>query len=170
VSSFPTSPATAVTGPLTAALLNSYKTNIDFLTNTSGTMPYCHAYLSGSQTLSAGVSAAITLDGEIKDTDSMHTGSNSFFTVNTAGLYLVIAEIQFPSTASGNDFVTILNGVNVMAGDNTGAIAASHRLQVTAFVQCAVSDTLSMKGLSTAGGALTAGSGATFLQAKWMCL
>lgn len=167
----PTSPSTAVSGSLAASLLNSYKTNIDWIIqNTGANRPYFHGYLNGVQTLGAGVAAQVTLDAEIKDTDSMHTGTNNFITVNTPGLYHVIGQINFPSTAAGQDHAILLHNGATAAGEDGPFIAASHRQQVIAYIQCAATDTIALDALSTSGGTLLTGSVVTFLQAFWVSL
>lgn len=141
---------------------------INFMSNATNVRPYCHAYNSGGQTLTAGAQTAITLDAEVSDNDGMHSGSDAFLTVNTAGLYLVVAQINFPSTASGQDHTVIFQNSTVMAGDDRNFVGTSHRIPVMCLMQCAATDTISVKGQSTSGGALTTGSGATFLQAVWI--
>jgi hypothetical protein len=166
----------SITVPVTGTVISSsafgvpVANAINYVTQNSGTRPYFHGYLNGTQTLSAGVAAQVTLDSEIKDTDSMHTGTNNFITVNTAGLYHVIGQINFPSTASGQDHAILLHNGATAAGVDGPFIAASHRMSVTAYIQCVATDTIALDALSTSGGTLLTGSVVTFLQAFWVSL
>lgn len=166
----PASPATAVTGPLAASLLNAYKSNVDFLIQNSGTRPYCHAYQNTGQAVSGGVGTNVTLDSEVKDTDGMHTGSNSFFTVQTAGLYLVVAGIALPNTTGGTDKISILQNAATAITTQVPFQSVSHRLNCSGFLQCAATDTIGLNVTPGSAVTLQTGQTATFLQAFWMSL
>jgi len=166
--SVPASPATAVSGPLPDTLLNAYKSNVDWLMNATNIRPYCNAYNNAGLTLTAATLTVITLDSETEDNTGMHTGTNGFFTVATAGVYQVIGSIEFPSTASGSDATSIYLNSSLMSKQNCAAIAATHGVTTSCLLRCAVSDTITLKGASTSGGALSTGAGNTYLQAIWI--
>lgn len=159
----------AAAGAVTSALLNGFRDNMNFGTGIgANTRPYCFAFQNTAQTLGAGATTGITLDGEIEDTDAMHTNPNTFFTVITAGVYLVEAQIAFPSTASGHDDIHILQNGTIVSQVQANFIATTHRVGSSKLIRCAAADTIGLEGFSTAGGLLTGGANFTFLQAMWM--
>jgi hypothetical protein len=157
----------------TATNLDSYYTGLQFLLGVSGSNPhpYCYAYQTTAQTLAAGTATSINLDTEVEDSDNIHVttaGSNSFFTIVTPGVYHAIAEVTFPSTASGQDFVVITHNGSGACKSLVSAIATAHPLQVQAYIRCVASDTIGLTAQSTSGGALTAGQINTWMQARWV--
>jgi hypothetical protein len=68
-----------------------------------GAKPACSVYASAAQAVTTGgTGEVLTANTERYDTDSMHTGSGSRITFNTAGSYLVIATAQFANNTTGN--------------------------------------------------------------------
>lgn len=157
---------------VTATNLDSYYSALQFLLGTgTSPHPYVHAYQSSAQTLPAGSTTNVTLDAEVEDSDAMHVttaGSNYFFTVVTPGLYHVVAQVTFPSTASGQDNCIVnKNGTQAIKGFVTNYTAA-HPVVATGYIRCVANDTLALTAFSTSGGAMSAGSGFTFMQARWV--
>lgn len=120
--------------------------------------PFCWAFQNSAQPLSGSLADnPVTLAAEAKDNDNMHVvtgGSNYFFTVQTAGFYIFWAQIVFGSTSSGQDVLNIQQNGTVVIGDNTSAIAALHRVNISGPVQAALGDVISLHALSTVGNTL----------------
>jgi hypothetical protein len=137
--------------------------------------PYFSGYLAGTQALSAGVSTAIALDTEIKDSDNMHVttgGSNMYLTDVTAGLLLVIAQISFPAVSSGHLSCFVQqNGTTIASLDVPALNVGAQHVQCSTIVEASVNDVIEMFGSSVASvSALNAGAGATWMKALWLGL
>lgn len=97
-----TVPHTIVAGELvtTTTMNNEWGGNVSFLANP----PACRVFNSAVIGLTSGTPAALTFDSERYDTDgTMHSTASltGRITFNTAGLYLVIADVSFTSNATG---------------------------------------------------------------------
>lgn len=160
--------------PISTGLLNGFRDAFNFfLRSGSNVAPYCFAYQATGQSIPGSlVQTALHLDSDVRDTDNMHlttpSGSNTFFTVNTAGLYLAGAQALLGATSSGEDALTIAQNGTVMIGDNTGFINAQHRINISGPLQCAVNDVITPQVACTIANTLTGTSpGGTFM---WMML
>jgi hypothetical protein len=87
----------------------------------------CRVYGTANQSLPASTSTLVSFDAERFDTDNMHTTSpNGRITFNTAGYYIVGANIQFSANASGVRMVSIKrNGTKVIGEQALGAVSSS---------------------------------------------
>lgn len=147
----PPTPATqTANAPVLTGTLNSYRDGINFWSRSgSNVAPICFAY----QTVAtiniipgSGTPTAVHFDTDVagKDTDNMHlttpSGSNSFFTVNTTGTFLAVAQVIFNATTTGQDILNIAQNGTVMHGNNAGFINAQHRLQASGILFCTAGD------------------------------
>src|SRR5580700_2495011 len=77
------------------------KANVDMMMGVgTNVRPYCFCYLAGSSSLTAGTNTTVALDTELEDSDGMHTGSNGFFTVVTAGVWMIDAQVSCPAAGT----------------------------------------------------------------------
>jgi hypothetical protein len=169
-----TQPVTG-TAPSSTAYGIPVKANVDFLTGaTSGnTKPLCVVYYGGAgQSLSAATVTTITLDTEPTngDNDGMHTGTNGFFTIQTAGWYRFVGQITMSSAASGRLLVQISQNGTTICGQYVPAQTsnASQMNVSSPPTHCAVSDVITLQGYSTVANTTTAGIGVTFMSAEWL--
>jgi hypothetical protein len=84
---------------LTAADLTQIRANFLAL----GTQPACSIRSSVTQDVTTGATGEVLLaDTENYDSDTMHTGSQARQTIQTGGLWLAMATVQFAFHATGN--------------------------------------------------------------------
>lgn len=134
--------------------------------------PRCYAYQGAAQTLTTGVLTAVTMDGEITDTDGMHSTvtNNSRLTIVTAGRYRVFSQVAFVSNATGYRTVTLRkNGTDVAFTRANAVNGIAHIQQTYNEILCVAGDYLETAAQQTSGGNLnlTAASNATFIHAVW---
>ena len=105
-----TTPATFTTGNvLTAAQMN---TNVRDNSNFLHSPPGCLAIRSTAQSISNNVLTAVSFTGtDVYDTDSMHdpVGAPTVLSLNTVGVYLVTASVQFAANATGARWMAVTN-------------------------------------------------------------
>lgn len=153
------SPATVVTGTtITSTWGNSVKTATDYLANP----PACRVFHSAAQSIASATNTALAFNSERYDTNTMHdtVTNNSRITMNTAGLYIVTANIQL---ASDTDYTThdvwiLLNGVTTIANINNvnpGTAALSRIYQLVTTYKFAVTDYIQVmvRQVNTSAGA-----------------
>lgn len=113
-----TTPKTWTAGEIvTAANMNQQvRDNISFLANP----PACRVYNNANISTTSGASAlALTFNSERYDTDGMHSTSvnTDRITINTAGLYVITADVWFASNATGRRAAFVnLNGIVTITG------------------------------------------------------
>lgn len=115
------SPATVVTGTtITSAWGNSVKTAADYLANP----PACRVYHAATQAFASGTEASLAFNTERFDTNTMHdtVTNNGRITFNTAGLYIVGANIEFAAAADYNWAYAYLrlNGTGTVGSQSVG--------------------------------------------------
>jgi hypothetical protein len=123
-------PRTWTTGEIiTAAEMNTeIRDSVNFLLAT----PRCIIYRSTDRICgSSSTPSAILFDTEITDTDSMHSGSNTYMVANTAGRYEFILYIHFPSFSSAPG--TAQCGI---ALNSSGTWSATSRLNEDTRIMC----------------------------------
>jgi hypothetical protein len=151
-------PTTITTSQLvTAALMNAdWVGNIAFLANP----PACRVYHNASQALTTAVEFTLAFNSERFDTNSMHdtVTNNSRITFNTAGIYVVTAQVSFANNATGYRHIAIYaNNTTYLALQNATAMNGdNHYLVVTTTYKFAVADYVQAKVLQTSGGNLNA--------------
>lgn len=120
----------------------------------------CRAYRATSaQSLNSGTTTAIQLNGETYDTDTMHSTStnNTRITFNTAGTYVVTANLRFAANATGLRAVNVrlnggstnlvqVNGAPTPTSIWTGVASCTHTFTAGDYIE--------MTGLQASGGAL----------------
>ena len=110
-----TSPADVVTGTtISSAWGDSVKAATDYLANP----PACRVFHNAAQSVTDNSQLILAFNSERYDTDSMHSTvtNNSRITINTAGLYVVTAHVEFG--AGTYDFASVairLNGATFIA-------------------------------------------------------
>lgn len=169
-----TTPITKSTGDgLTAADWNTYvRDNAEFLY----APPRVDAYHSTDQSIANASDTFLAFDSERYDTDTMHSTvtNNSRVTVNTAGLYVVSAGVEFASNSTGSrQIVLVVNGSQSIAVTNTpsGATLGVVRLNVATTWVAAAGDYFQAQVYQDSGGALNAlgvQPRAPFLRAAWV--
>lgn len=83
--------------PTAAQFNQDIRDNVAFLANP----PACFVYNSGNQSINDATETTLTFDSERYDTDTMHSTSSNTgrITFNTAGLYLIEANIRIAAAA-----------------------------------------------------------------------
>lgn len=144
-------PATVVTATtITSAWGNSVKSATDYLANP----PACRVFHNTTQTIVNNTATAVLFNSERFDTDNMHsTATNtSRITINTAGLYVVGANIDFGTDTDYTDIQLYLriNGATQIAFTrdvNPGAVAGARIMNLNTVYKFAVADYVEVVGL-----------------------
>lgn len=115
-----TTPSTITTGQLVTATLmnNEWAGNISFLANP----PTCRVYNNAAISIPNVTTTPLTFNSERFDTDSMHSmvSNTGRITFNTAGVYVVTANISWAASAVGFRITNIrLNGATVLASTSS---------------------------------------------------
>lgn len=167
------SPATAVSGPLTSGLLNSYKAALDYFANT----PYAHVYSSAGQSITTNTSTVLSFNAEVEDIGGLHstTTNNSRITAVDAGLYHVTGQVQYPTgIGSGTvDCKVQVNGtVNTGPYDSRAIPGGVPAVNISSLIRLAAGDYIQLLTYQSSGASVTTTAGAfnTFLQARWVRL
>ena len=129
--------------------------------------PSCRVYNSADQATVNGGFHTVAFNSERWDTDSMHdtVTNNSRITINTAGVYVLHAHINWAASAAGERIVEFyVNGATEIGlirvnANSTGAdtaltIAATYKFATTNYVQ--------VRTYQTSGGSLNINSGGQF--------
>lgn len=121
-------------------------------------VPAVRATLSSNQSIPNATFTTVAWPLETYDTDVMHdtVTNNSRLTAKTAGIYAIVANVEFASNATGNRAVTITkNGATVLAEQVTNASSTnSTRLSVATQYQLAVNDYVEASVTQTSTAAL----------------
>lgn len=118
------------------------------------------AYNSGNIAISNNTVTALTFDSERFDTDTIHSTSTNTgrLTCNTAGKYLIIAQVQWAAAAGGRRAVRIrLNGSTNIAIEEEGSVAdaiGNPQFTVSTIYDLSVSDYVECVVYHTQGGPL----------------
>lgn len=155
-------PTTITTGQLvTASLMNAdWGGNITFLANP----PACRVYHAATQSIvTSGTPQILAFNTERFDTNTMHdtVTNNSRITINTAGLYVVNAYVEFAASATGTREVDLLvNGTTFIAVDLRPATAAGTTvIAVSSMWKFAATDYVQARVTQSSGGALNVSAG-----------
>ena len=135
--------------------------------------PMCRVKQTSGQTVNDATPAIVTFGAEDFDTDAMHDNAtnNSRVTINTAGVYLIIASAAYTAGVSDDASMSLLkNGAGGIGGyvswgpANTGAGMTS-----TLLIELAVNDyiELSLYQNNSANTARTTSTTQTYLMAVW---
>jgi hypothetical protein len=129
---------------------------------------------TGAQTLTTSTGTFINFDAEVFDIGGYHDNvtNNSRFTVpaGKAGYYLLVASINFASSAAGLRYVTLYkNGSSINYSVRTSGISGAQMwVPVSGIAYGAVGDYFQVEGFQSSGGNLTSGGsefGITYLGA-----
>jgi hypothetical protein len=129
---------------------------------------------TGAQTLTTSTATFINFDAEVFDIGGYHDNvtNNSRFTVpaGKAGYYLLVASINFASSAAGLRYVTLYkNGSSINYSVRTSGISGAQMwVPVSGIAYGAVGDYFQVEGFQSSGGNLTSGGsefGITYLGA-----
>lgn len=110
------SPAAAVTGGLAPASWgNAVKAGLDYLANP----PTCRVYNSANQSITNNTLTILAFNSERHDTDTMHdtVTNNSRITFNTAGVYVVTANLLW---TAGADYTALFAELLVNGATSIG--------------------------------------------------
>ncbi|MEU5043142.1 hypothetical protein [Streptomyces griseorubiginosus] len=149
----------------------------DFLAG-SGTngVPRFKGYASTGQSIATGSASdvAVTLDTEDYDSDNGHSTvtNSSRYTVQVAGVYLIMATASFPTNSTGNRKLGInINGTNARGGVFQGPAMASNSWSACVSVEQAlvVGDYIEMAVWQTSGGPLSLNAGGGGFGPTLMC-
>lgn len=114
---------------------------------------------SASQTLTNGVALFPAFNSERFDTDNCHDNvtNNSRLTCRTAGIYVIVGNVQISANATGSRDLSIrLNGTNFIAGVRFAAAATgATQAQIQAIYQLAVNDYIELGVTQTSGVSLS---------------
>jgi hypothetical protein len=170
------SPATVVTATtITSAWGNSVKSATDFLANP----PACKAYKSTGHSVPTATDTALTWDTEAFDTDNMHSlvTNTDRLTMNTAGLYVVTLQIQFPFDAGGGERMgsLYLNNTTLIARDRRlshSVGVGTTNMTLTTLYKFAAGDWVQPTAYQASGTTMTVtqGIGSTSISAVWVGL
>jgi len=153
---------------LTAAQMNDLGEN----SNNFRVPPMCRVKQTSGTSISDASNTILAFDAEDFDTDGMHDNAtnNSRITINTAGVYLVIASVRYTAGVSDDTRISILkNGGNVGI-DERGPNNTRSGQQVMGYYDLAVSDYLEAQVYqnNSANTARTTDTPYTFLSAAWI--
>lgn len=143
--------------PFLAATLQQANDNDAFLAS----RPQCSVYNSAAQSISNDTATDLTADTENVDTDSMHsTASNTArITIQTAGVYLFLAQVVFAADADGRRAllfrVNNTTNYDVQAVPSVGALN-SMAISGVRILDLSAGDYVTCRVLHTAGAALNA--------------
>lgn len=140
--------------------------------NVGGGNVYCQGYRNSAWTTSS-TGANIAFDTALNDPNSMLNTGTGVITIPVAGLYLVVTQFQYTSTATTQNSRTYIqkNGSQVVTGpiaqDATVAAEGVQGTNISGYVLCAVNDTITI-GNVTSTNALTGSTGApnTFVHVR----
>jgi hypothetical protein len=168
---FPTIPTVMPGQPWTSALFNAVVGQaLSFL----GSKPFFFGYQGTNQSLANGTLTAISLDQTAYDTYGGHsnTVNPSRYVCQYAGIYHILAQVSWPTNATGNRAVEIYkNGTVFTPGTQTAAAGAANWTitQTGLYIPLAVGDYVEVFGQQSSGGALTPNNGSapyhTWMQA-----
>ena len=146
--------------------------------STTPTFVGCRATKSAAQTISTGVTTAVTFDTETFDTDNFHSTSTntSRMTVPTgkAGKYLVTAGVTFATNATGNREIYIYkNGNQYSSAFQPGTSVGSTSIVIADVVSMAVGDYVESRVAQDSGSSVDVrgdnwGVGATYLAVSYL--
>lgn len=129
----------------------------------------CTAYLNAAQSLPDSIQTAISWDAESFDNGGLHSlvTAPTRFTVPVAGIYLLVAQIEFAASAVGafRSCRWFLNGTTILAFNILPPHATMvTRMNCSALVSLAANDYVEFYANQDSGGALNAdnGLGVTF--------
>jgi len=164
-----TVPDKAAGDQFTEAMWDDYiKTNGNNLI----TPPMCRVKQTSGVAINDASNTILAFDAEDFDTDGMHDNAtnNSRITINTAGVYLVIASVRYTAGVSDDARISILkNGGNVGI-DERGPNNSRSGHQVMGYYDLAVADYLEAQVYqnNSANTARTTDTPYTFLSAAWI--
>lgn len=123
-------------------------------------------YHSTTQAATNGAPLILAFDSESYDTDEMHSPSpadNSRLTIRTAGVYLLTAQVDFASNATGVRAAYIVVGGTLQVGGlASAAVAIDQPVTATAQVELAADDYVEVMALQTSGGSLNVLASSSF--------
>ncbi|HEY2763416.1 MAG TPA: hypothetical protein VGJ13_05300 [Pseudonocardiaceae bacterium] len=99
-------------------------------------VPTAAAYTNASHNVNSAADTIITFDAALTNNDNMWVASNSNFTVNTAGIYIIYGQVHFASNNTGSRAVhLLLNGTavgNSVAAHNHPGMTTGDGVALTA--------------------------------------
>lgn len=127
------------------------------------TLPQCKVFFTSDISLSNDTSTDISFNSEVFDTDSMHSNSvnNNRITFNTAGLYLMVADIRFAINATNYRQVSINYYDDVFGFQSTIGMQSQpahtttqNKLNLSTIYKVGVGDYVTVLAYQNSGGAL----------------
>jgi hypothetical protein len=129
-------------------------------------VPACRVSHNVDQSITNNTATVLAFNLERYDTDTMHSTvtDNSRITINTAGVYVVTANILFEGNATGARHVELrLNGTTIIGyvvATPTGTVG--QRVEVTTQWKFAATDYVEVRVTQTSGGALNVQTAAEY--------
>jgi hypothetical protein len=154
--------------PLTETIWNEQAENV----NNYRVPPMCRVKQTSGQSVNDATNTILAFNDEDFDTDAMHDNvtNNSRITINTAGVYLVIASVRYAAGVNDDTRISILkNGGNVGI-DERGPNNTNSGMQVMGCYGLDVADFLQAEAYqnNSANTARTTQTAFTFLSATWL--
>ena len=166
----PIAPTAAVAGQAARAgvQFNNLAAQVAFLLDP----PSVFAYQGVAQSIANATVFGITLDGELVDTDNVHSlvTNTTRFTIVTPGRYRVFGQVVWGPSATGYRGLRLLkNGTMTVISRVAATPTAALYMQIYDEIVCVAGDYIEMAGEQTSGGTLGTGIGpdSTFLKARW---
>ena len=152
----------------TAAAHNDVLENI----NNYRVPPMCRVKQTSGQSVAYNTNVILSFDDEDFDTDAMHDNAtnNSRITINTAGVYLVVAGIRYTAGVSTTTRISVLKNGGSAGIDERGPNNTRSGQQVTGYYNLAVADYLEAEVYqnNTATTARITETPYTFLSVAWV--
>jgi hypothetical protein len=152
--SIQTGTPSAITGAAASAGVSTSAPRLDH--HHTITVPACRLTRSSAQSIPDNTITAITWNAETYDTNSMHTGGSSQLVFPTGGIYIITANVQWASNATGFRRLRLVkNGVDVLAFDSRSAVSGGNTEQnLSTTASFAANDYIELAVVQTSGGAL----------------
>jgi hypothetical protein len=111
---------------------------------------------SSVQSIATSAATAITWDGEVFDTDTMHDNSTNpeRITIKTAGIYLLIFNGGFDDSATANGLYRIANQAGTVLVTQVNQAGARSRFSLSCIVSAEVDNWFAGYAFQETGGAL----------------
>jgi len=153
---------------LTAAEMNELGEN----SNNFRVPPMCRVKQTSGASIGDASGTILSFDAEDFDTDGMHDNAtnNSRITINTAGVYLVIASVRYTAGVSDDTRISIFKNGGSVGIDERGPNNTRSGQQVMGYYDLAVADYLEAQVYqnNSANTARTIDTPYTFLSAAWI--
>lgn len=125
-----------------------------------GTLPTARVYASANLAVANSTNVALGFNTETLDTDSMHDNvtNNTRLTATTAGVYIIVANIQWDNNVSGSRSLSLrINGATTIAQNTSIAqapLGVGYRHEVSTIYKLAATDYVEAVVFQDSGGSV----------------